>query len=175
MNLKAKRLLWAFNGLPDGATVVEIGCVRMDMEVNSEGFSTVYLAKRAKERNWKFFSVDIDPNAVTRARRQTEHLPVSVQQADGATWLEVFNLEIDGLYLDGAAEPIQAVEQYFAAELAEKAVIVIDDVQGIKGEDGSPDLKDGKGTALLGILKKDGWRVRTYDTEEGYKMAVARR
>lgn len=170
MNKKAAALLDAFKDLPDGANVVEIGCVRFTEEMASDGFSTVYLAQEALKRGWMFNSVDRDRGAVNRARIVTQDLPVSVHYADGREWLESFPDEIDGLYLDGAMSPGEAVSQYRAAKLAKKAVIAIDDVQSFFP------YKRGKGDLLLDVLEDDGWDVSVVETEwPNYKMAIARR
>lgn len=167
MNRKAQRLLTSFGHLPSGSTVVEIGCVRVAEEVPTDGFSTFYLAQAAAERGWVFHSVDIDPNAVRAARKVTRGLPVKVHRARGVDWLAKFDEPINGLYLDGAADPQQAVDQFRNAKLAQGAVIVIDDVQPIAS---SP---RGKGDLLIDTLKDVGFRVRVYKTEPGFLMAVA--
>lgn len=174
MNGKAERLLAAFDHLPAGAVIVEIGCVRTSQEVPSDGYSTVYLAEAAQEKDWAFYSIDSDPAAVANARTLTEDLPVSVQQADGATWLAGFVIPISGLYLDGAADAAQAVDQYDAASLADDAMIVIDDIQPIH-EDHHDPLERGKGDLLLDVLEADGWSVEIHETEPDYLMAVATR
>lgn len=169
MNAKATTVLQAFDRLPAGAVVVEIGCVRFPSEISSDGYSTVHLARAATERRWVFHSVDIDPDAVEIAQAATEGLAVTVHCASGADWLGSCGLVIDGLYLDGAAEPEQAVAQYRVAELSGGAVIVIDDIQPIGL------VERGKGDLLLDVLEADGWTVAIMDTEPGYRMAVATR
>lgn len=171
MNLKARRLLKAGEGLGEGAVVVEIGCVRNEAEVPSDGYSTVYLGRRAKRRAWEFHSVDIDPAAIHAARSACEGLPVALHQADGEEWLRRFRRPIDLLYLDGAADPEQAVRQYRAAKLAHGATVVIDDAQPIVGD--GLNLAQGKASTILTLLEQDGFRVKVYETEPGYRMAVA--
>lgn len=169
MNGKATALLDAFDGLGEGATVVEVGCVRFPHEIPSDGWSTFYLAQAAQERGWKFHTIDIDGGAVNHARDATATFAASVHHADGADWLREFPGPIEGLYLDGAADPSEAVDQYRAARLAEHPVIVMDDVQPI-GEQ-----QRGKADLLLDVLAEDGFQVRIIDTEPGYLMAVAHR
>lgn len=169
MNEKARTFLEAFSDLPIGSTVVEIGCARFGHEIPSDGWSTVHLARAAEEHGWTFHSVDIDPAAVATARDATFGLPVIVHEGDGAEWLRAFEGFIDGLYLDGSADPHEAVAQYEAADGYSPApIIVIDDVQAIDG------VERGKGNALLDRLEADGYTVEIKDTEPGYRMAVAR-
>lgn len=168
-NPKANALLAAFGDLPSGAVVIEIGCARFREELPSDGWSTVHLARAALEHGWDFHSVDIDPAAVKNARALTDGLPVNVHECDGERWLRAWCSPIDGLYLDGAAEPQQAVAQYEAANLADGVVIAIDDVQPI-GEH-----ERGKGDLLLDRLEGDGFDVMLIPTFERYQMAVATR
>lgn len=169
MNLKARRLLATFGQLPAGATVVEIGCIRFQMELASDGFSTVYIAAWALARGWKFHSVDIDPLSIRRATTAVGELPVTLHHADGREWLTAFPGPIDALYLDGSVNPDEALAQYRAANLAAAAVVVVDDVQQID------ECERGKGELLLDVLERDGFTVQTFDTEPRYQMAVAKR
>lgn len=173
MNRKAATLLEAFGDLGAGAVVVEIGCVRQAHEVPSDGYSTFYLAQTAAESGWELHSVDVDLGAVRNAQSACEGLPVSFWCADGAAWLADFSFAIDGLFLDGAANGQQTLDQYVAATLADRCVIVIDDVQDIilPGEI----LQRGKGGMLLDRLMADEFEVAIKDTEPGYQMAVAAR
>lgn len=175
MNAKAATLLEAFDGLPAGATVVEIGCVRFPHEIASDGWSTVHLAHAAQARGWRLYSVDIDPSAVRNARSATAGLPISVHLARGSEWLAGFAGPIDGLYLDGAAYPDEAVAQYEAANLSVGAVIAIDDIQPIVDQRLGIAAERGKGDLLLDVLDRDGWTVMIVDTVPGYRMAVASR
>lgn len=166
MNRKAERLLKALDSLPRGSVVVEIGCVRETHEVPTDGWSTFHLAHRAADKGWDFHSVDIDPEAVARARRVTR---AEVHLADGRKWLLDFAPEIDGLYLDGSGSPREAAAQYRAATLSDRAVVVVDDVQSFDGNE------QGKGSEVLDVLEADGFSVRIFGTEPGYLMAVAKR
>lgn len=168
-NEKAKRLLWAFRGLPKGSTIVEIGCVRRENEVPSDGYSTVYLAREAVTRGWIFHSIDIDQTSVSIARGLVSDYPTVVHKGEGARTLKRLDLLVSGLYLDGSADPGEALKQYRAARLAPRAVVVIDDAQRLHGRD------FGKAADLVSQLFADGFRVRFYDTEPGYRMAVAKR
>lgn len=169
MNLKAQTLLDALDCLDDGAVVVEIGCARFAHEIPSDGWSTVHLATAAGEAGWTLHSVDIDPSAVRVATAATDGLSVTLHNADGAAWLRRFRGTIDALYLDGSANPAEALAQYEAAKLADTAVVAIDDVQLLEG------FEHGKGDLLLDRLDADGFVVEVNDTEPGYRMAVAHR
>ncbi len=168
MNRKAACLLEAADRAGRGAVVVEIGCARELAEVPSDGWSTVYLAREAHARGWELHSVDSSPEAVDVARKVTAGFPVEVHHADGAEWLEGFRRPIDLLYLDGAADPAEALAQYEAAMLAQWVVVVVDDVQEFAGHN------HGKGDLLLDRLQEDGFDVEVHETEPGYLMAVAR-
>lgn len=167
MNRKAERLLAATDGLPDGAVLVEIGCVRRPDEIPSDGHSTVYLARAAKDYGWDFYSIDYSPAAVAIAQRLTDG--AEVHCSDGATWLADYKGTIDFLYLDGSTDPGESLRQYTAARMSKHSTVVIDDVQQIGSQ------PHGKGDALLGLLERDGYRVTIHDTEPGYRMAVAKR
>jgi len=169
VNRKAERLLAAAEGLPEGAVLVEIGCVRYSAEFPSEGWSTVYLARAASDHGWTFHSVDNDLQAVQNAQSLCHGEEVTIHCDDGAAWLAMFDGMIDLLYLDGSASPSEAVMQYLAAPLSPTATVVIDDVQRIGMQE------QGKGDALLDLLTKDGFKVEISDTEHGYLMAVATR
>lgn len=171
VNRKATALLAAFDGLPAGALIVEIGCARFAREVPSDGWSTVHLARAAAEHGWRFQSVDIDDNAASVARDllSSFDLDGDVWVDDGAEWLTACSAPIHGLYLDGSADPEEALKQYEAATLAPGAVVVVDDVQAI----GDADF--GKGDVLLERFAADGLVVEIVDTEPPrYQMAVAR-
>jgi predicted O-methyltransferase YrrM len=172
MNRKAAVMLEAFDVLTAGAVIVEIGCARFAHEIPSDGWSTVYLAGAAENRDWVVHSVDINPDAVTIASAATSGLPITIHEADGREWLTSFTRTINGLYLDGALDPEQALGQYEAARLASDAVVVIDDVQ--HSDIGGIDLEHGKGNLLLERLQHDGFDVTVLATEPGYAMAVAR-
>lgn len=170
MNRKAERLLAAFSGLPEGSLVVEVGCARFRQEFASDGWSTVYLARAAAEHGWEFHSIDVSEEALDIARDLTDGLPVSFHLGDGADWLANSDRLIDGLYLDGAAEPSETLDQYGAAPLAAGAVVVIDDTQKLNG------YAHGKADAVLMLMHSDGgWRIDEFETEPGYRMAVATR
>ncbi len=169
MNRKARTLLAAFDGLAEGTTVVEIGCARFAHEVPSDGWSTVYLAAEAAERGWELHSVDISEAAIRVARNATAGRPITLHHSDGEAWLYDFGQAIDGLYLDGSANPAEALAQYEAARLADNATVAIDDVQTLGG------LPHGKGNLLLDRLRDDGFTVEIVDTHPDYKMAVAQR
>lgn len=174
MNRKASTLLAALADTPDGVTVVEIGTIRFDHELPSEGYSTVYLAEQAAARGWKFHSVS-DDKAATDTARSLIPEGVKLHTKDGTKWLTAFKARIDALYLDGSSDPVETLEQYRAAKLAGSCVVIVDDVQPV-GEH-----ERGKGELLLDVLAEDGFDVEMFVTEPvwgpepDYMMAVAKR
>jgi predicted O-methyltransferase YrrM len=166
VNGKAAQLLSICAWLPKGAVVVEIGCMRYPNEIASEGYSTFYLAQECEKRGFEFHSVDNNQEAISLA---TTHVPSKFRShlADGEEWLRAFTKPIDFLYLDGALDPEQTERQFTAATLAPGAVVAIDDVQNERS------LRQGKGTALLPRLEREGWQVTVVPTVNGYEMAFA--
>lgn len=164
MNLKAQALLKAFDRLPAGAVIVEVGCVRFDHEIPSDGFSTIYLGQRAKERGWNVTSIDISPEAVDIACRLISGLPVTMMRGDGATLIAEMDW-IDGLFLDGSADPADTVNQYLASD--KPTIVVVDDAQAIERNE------LGKATNVIEHLMADGYDIEIVDTEPGYRMLIA--
>ena len=73
------------------------------------------------------------------------------------------------------AEPAQALAQYeAAARVGRPKVVAVDDVQPTT-RSRDEHFEHGKGDLLLDRLALDGYMVDIYDTEPGYRMAVARR
>ena len=176
MNAKAALLLELTEGLGAGAVVVEVGTMRFGHEAPSDGASTLYLARRAKERGWKFVSIDNDEaaflNAAKVLRVHDLQAVADLRLDDGAIVLANLIGPIDFLYLDGAADPGEALAQFEAAEhrIAPWAVVAIDDIQEIR-----PGEPLGKGERLLPALEARGWTVEVRPTEPGYAMAICRR
>ena len=173
MNRKAETLLAATEGLGAGAFVVEVGTMRFDHEAPSDGASTLFLAERAKERGWKFVSIDNSEAAILNARtvlvgRGLDDA-VELCLGDGEATLARMPGYIDFLYLDGAADPREALAQFMAArgKLAYRAGVAVDDVQEIAGAG-----PQGKGSLLLDRARELGWDVEVRETEPGYLMAV---
>ena len=165
MNAKASTLLAAFADLSHGAVIVEIGCVRFQNEIPSDGWSTVHLAGAAATSGWTMHTVDASLDATRIAAELTDGLPVSVHWADGEQWLTAFPTLIDGLYLDGALEPAQALAQYeAAARVGRPKVVAVDDVQPTT-RSRDERFEHGKGDLLLDRLALDGYMVDIYDTE----------
>lgn len=168
MTRKASRLLSAFSPLPAGSLVVEVGCVRRREETAGDGWSTVYLARKARKAGWRFVSIDSDPEACAIARDLTGARIICSPGTCGVARVSA-RTKIAGLYLDGGASPQETAEQYEAARLADRAIVVIDDVHDFGGN------RLGKGGIAIGLLERDGFRVQIHDTEPGYRMAVAAR
>lgn len=178
MNAKAERLLWAARDLEPGSFVVEIGTIRFSGEVPSDGWSTYYLAKAAQEHEWNFVSVDNDKRNLEICRtilaREDLLSNTSLVHSDGLKFLQEGFEVIDFLYLDGGSDPEDTLAQF---EAAGSLLVAVDDVQAHQVSLGGETvfLPEGKGSALLPHLRQLDWDLNVYDTEPGFKMAVARR
>jgi len=172
VNLKAQRLLLSLDMAPPGP-VAEVGSARYPTEVDSDGFSTVYLARRCRDEGRLFYSFDKDWEVVKNANAVLqEHglLPLAVCD-DGAVGLARL-APLALLYLDGSDDPLEAEAQYRAATFAPGAVVVIDDANSYNGRE------YGKADRLYPLLQECGASVTIHDTErpanqEPYRMLVA--
>jgi predicted O-methyltransferase YrrM len=144
-----------------GETIVEIGSIRNEEGLWTEGHSTLLFAQHAK----KVWSVDIDPRATALTRRLTESFgTVEAINMDGLQFLAHFNESIDLLYLDGwdTTLPECAVAHLAAYRLAkrnlhERSIIVIDDANP-KALNQETEV-DSKARLVLPEAEQDGWRV----------------
>lgn len=145
-NKKARVLLEALGLAPDGL-IVEIGCVRQDHEVPEDGYSTVYLARYAREKGCSFKSFDNEQQTVYLANRllnQEGFLPL-VECIDGVDALTQETEPIVFLYLDSHRDPQFSMDQYLAAELAPGAIVAIDDTHAYE------QWEYGKATNLIAL------------------------
>lgn len=173
-NRKAEVLLDALSKAQNGLWI-EIGCIREDKEVPTDGFSTYYLAKMANIRNCLFRSYDTNHENVEMAKRALEkhhllNINAQVYRMDGETALKyraAEKEEISFLYLDSHRLPIYSAAQYLAAPLAEGAVVVIDDCHSFDG------FEYGKGNILVSLFEKHDIEWEIFDTEPGFRMIVA--
>jgi predicted O-methyltransferase YrrM len=169
-NRKAEILLNALEQAPEGL-IVEVGCIREEIEVPTDGYSTYHLAKAAKEKGRKFLSFDIEPKNVEIGNRVLKNAGLHseesfVQQADGKIMLPTLG-PISFLYLDSHRLPIVSAAQYIVVELAPNAVIAIDDAHEFD------EYKYGKATILIDIFEKFNIKYEIFDTEPGFKMVIA--
>lgn len=169
-NPKAEFLLLQADSAPAG-DIIEIGATRSDYEHPSDGWTTVHLARWARDNKRTFRSFDKYMDVVERANSvlEREGLTPVVRQDDGEYALHDQS-QIALLYLDGSKEPEETLEQFFAAipGLVPGAVIIVDDV-----EDFGDWRTYGKATLLVSRLSKLGIR---YDIHEigSNKMLVMR-
>lgn len=176
-NLKAHTLLYGCQIAPKGGAFVEIGCIREEHEVPTDGYSTVYLARQAQEEGRPFYSVDLFHENVDKARKALVREGLEKAElvcCDGRAFLEQWDVEtrgkIDLLYLDSHREPQYSYDQFFAAQdkLASGAVVAIDDAHEYDG------FKFGKATDLIELFEREGFKFKVLPTEPGFKMVVAR-
>lgn len=168
INRKAETLLEATRKAPTGLWI-EIGCIRENHEVPTDGFSTIYLAREAISRGCAFISIDKDPNIALMANKTliAHRLPAFVRAVDGKEFLQGIDDPISFLYFDSHRLPIFTTEQYIESHLASGAVIAVDDCHSFDNN------KYGKGTHLVDIFEKQKIQYEIKDTEPGFKMLVA--
>lgn len=167
INRKAALLLDLLDQAPRGP-VVEVGCVRRPMEVKSDGYSTVYLARACAQRDVPFAAFDLDPLAVDVANRalRKEGLEACVACSDGAAALGKA-APIAFLYLDSSDDPKDTLNQFMAAALLPGAIVVVDDVQGTNKR------AFGKATELMACVPGE-CVLQIVPTELGYASLVLR-
>ena len=162
MNRKAEVLLKLTNGLGVGSVVVEAGALRFYKETPTDGYSSFYLAKRAKERGWLLYIVDNNQSSVATTRQVLRDAGllqnVVVVQAEADKWLGVFADKIDCLYLDMSRDADARALQAAYDKLGD--LVIIDDTNVSKdGEYGEGSL------AIPWILAQGGWLLESYPTE----------
>ena len=141
MNEKARLAIDVFESLTTPKQVVEIGCIRMEQELPSEGYSTLYLAQVCHEAKCAFLSVDTNPGHVETAKAVlTSHgisgriRNIKIEVGDGLEVLDNWEQRescppIDLLYLDGGGTPDVHLAQLQAAMmfLSSQAIVIVDD------------------------------------------------
>lgn len=170
-NLKADKLIHcAKDAIKDkeNPLIVEIGCIREEKEVPTDGFSTYYLAKLAHDNNGVFKSYDIESDNVEMGNKvlQNAGFNYKVEQGNGKDILPTLG-PISFLYLDSHRLPAISAEQYLMAELQPKAWIAIDDAHSFDS------FQYGKATDLVAIFNKYNIHYTIEDTEPGFKMVFA--
>ncbi len=175
MNPKARFLLDAL-GKKQQPIMCEIGCIRVDHEDETDGWSTVYLGREADKRKGYLFSCDTSVDACQVASKVVARLDiqrVKVANKGGSEFLDTWaHGKIDLLYLDGGDNPYFTLRQAKAAmpHLCLDAVVVIDDVQPIGQH------YFGKGEFAIPYLVQEGWNcliVPTVKRENG-RWAMAK-
>jgi len=153
--------------------MVEVGCIRIPIDCASDGFSTMYLAREAKNLGARFFTIDIDQSNLRMAAGLMlgENLSPVLVWGDGLEFLERAPLEIDFLHLDGS-EPVSTLAQFMAAKpkLSLGCVVCVDDCHNYGG------WLYGKGDLLVPYLEeRDDWHVQIIPSALEYKTAVCTR
>lgn len=180
MNEKARLAIDVFESLVEPKQVVEIGCIRMEQELPSEGYSTLYLAQACRDVRCAFLSVDTNPGHVETARAVLVSHGISnrlrgikVEVGDGLEVLDNWGLRepcppIDLLYLDGGGAPGVHLAQLQAAMmfLSDQAIIIVDDCHPHGGN------AMGKGTELIPWAEAEGMHVEIRSTFAEYRAAV---
>ncbi len=178
INFKAKALEMAMQQAPHQDTTttifVEIGCIREDHEVPSDGYSTVHIARYCVERGIYFRSVDSNEDNVKIARavlrREISADPDTdklVKQYDGEKWLKACS-PISFLYLDSHREPEFSLNQFLAAKLVSGAIVAIDDAHPYDGHE------YGKATDLIPLFDAENIKWKIIPTHPQFKMVIAR-
>lgn len=161
------------------STLVETGTARYGLErTKSDGASTVVFGTWAARNGARLHSVDLDPEAIERAREAIESLDladaVRFHVSDSVAFLESFDEPVDFLYLDSydydekdpaeqRASQIHHRREFEAIEprLHDRSVVLIDDC-GLPG--------GGKGTRAIERMRDRGWTVR----RKAYQVLLTR-
>ncbi len=168
VNLKARCLLSALDMAPPGL-MVEVGCLRTQIEYTTDGWSTMYLARAAEDRGREFVSFDTNFDAVKLCNRLLSDagLTPCVELRDGGEGLGGLN-RVAFLHLDGSDDPTEALQQLLGVSLASGAVLCVDDAH-YRGDN----LPYGKATLIVEHLKREAVSFEIRDTEPGYSTLVA--
>lgn len=165
-NRKAQLLLDCLKRAPRGP-VAEIGSVRCPEEVDTDGFSTIYLARACEADDRTFHSFDVDHAAVDNANTllRAHDLREVASIGDGlcAMWAMP---PMAMLYLDSHALARYTTDQFCAAKILPGGIVVIDDAHEFNGQ------KHGKATGVVPICEALGFDVEFVPTEFGYTAAV---
>lgn len=173
-NEKAKTLLAAAQMAPDTGDAFEIGCIREDHEVPTDGYSTVHLARFFQGRDRFFFSIDTNMENVEMANDvlRREKLKSCVVRGDGKDFLECLgdSTQIAFLFLDSHRDPQYTLDQFLVARkrLLPGAMVCVDDAHSYD----SWDL--GKATYLAEYLDQAEIPYEIRPTETGFAMMVFR-
>ena len=145
----------------DAKVLVETGVARMGLEKSKgDGASTIVFGLWASQNNAHLYSVDIDPEATTKAGEATAAMGldnhVTLVTSDSVEYLESFTDAVDFLYLDSydyqQASQAHHLKEIEAIEgcLHDDTVILIDDCDMPNG---------GKGKLVIERLTANGWTV----------------
>ena len=172
INFKAKALEMAMQMAPQTGLFVEIGCIREDHEVPSDGYSTVHMARYCIERGIHFLSVDHNEGNVSIARSVlARELGVDgeifVLRDDGQSFLKQYE-NISFLYLDSHRDPEYSLNQFLVAKLVPGAVVAIDDAHPYDG------WEHGKATDLIKLFDAEEIKWKIVPTHPQFKMVIAR-
>ena len=166
MNRKAARLLDCLDRLDAPKLIVEVGSLRYDGEIASEGFSSAYIAAWCCSHDCRFITIDIEPehSRITRRALQARNLQADIVIGDALPLLAGLPAWIDCLYLDGPFDPELNMSQLMACLDRLRQLVLIDDTQDEQGQ------QYGKGTAVIPYLESIGWQVEHWATEPKYRM-----
>jgi len=153
-------------------TLVETGVARHGLQgTKGDGASTIVFGVWAKQHDAHLHSVDVSPEAVSRARQAIDELGLadntSIHTSDSVRFLATFGDEVDFLYLDSYdydkkneetqklsqqhhLEEFQAIE----GKLHQDSVVLIDDCNLPGG---------GKGKLVIDYMVSKGWNVYRYE------------
>lgn len=128
LDLIADLVLAAFPG--ESLRVIEVGSLRKPGDVHGDGCATVAWGHLARRTNGLVWSIDTDVWATDNASRMRRFgLPVVGVWGDGRETIAMIPGPVHLLYLDGADDDGQALEQLCAAlpKMPGGAVVVVDD------------------------------------------------
>lgn len=171
INFKAKALEMAMQRAPQTGLFVEIGCIREDHEVPSDGYSTVHIARYCRDNDLQFWSVDSNDDNITKACeaicREDLSDHVTLSHKDGASFLKSCD-PISFLYLDSHRDPEFSLNQFLVAKLVPGAVVAIDDAHQYDG------YEYGKATDLILLFDAEHIEWKIIPTHPQFKMVIAK-
>ncbi|MFT4095199.1 MAG: class I SAM-dependent methyltransferase [Niabella sp.] len=102
----------------------------------SYGISTIYLAKAAKDNGGKVITTEYLAHKAKAAKENFNAAGLSeyieIWEGDARETLKNLNTELDFVLLDGWPDLVYPVFKLIEAKLKKGAVIVVDDVEGLK-------------------------------------------
>ena len=134
----------------------------------SYGISTLYLALAAKRNGGRVTTCELLPHKIAAARQNLKDAQlddvVDIIEGDALQTLQDFGKPVDLLLLDGWPDGVWPIFRLLEPHLTERAVIIVDDVQGF-----APSMQD-----YLSYIRKpaNGYSSRTLKPSKALELSV---